>query len=972
MASRIHEDIVNGLYECPICTSELGRRSKIWSCDRCWTVFHLSCIKKWSKNEGSAFARPRELPQPEEHDGVAGSSSSSRLWRCPGCNLPHDILPTSYTCWCEKEVDPRPLPGLPPHSCGQTCSKSRKGCPHPCDLVCHAGPCPPCKAMGPTQYCFCGRHESTKRCVDTDYERGWSCGEICGEMMPCLEHTCPRPCHEGLCGECVERVDVRCYCGKVEKKLRCREKGEEWSSTNEIETWLGSFACEATCGRPFDCGVHTCQKACHPQDRDVPHCPFSPDVVTHCPCGKTPLVEIPGVRDHPRTSCQDVIPNCTKPCEKILPCGHPCPTVCHTGPCPPCFLRVELKCRCGRSTFHSMCQQGMDEPPMCFRVCGTSMSCGRHTCQERCCPGGRKSLERQATRRKLKSMNISVSARNDDIEAEHICTRVCNKPLKCGKHACPELCHKGTCNTCREAIFDEISCSCGRTVLYPPLPCGTGPPACHFPCERTKQCGHPQTPHNCHTDAESCPKCPYLTEKLCLCGKKTLKNQPCWLVDGRCGLVCGRLLKCGAHTCTKTCHRPGDCEDATVDCQQPCGKTKKLCGHPCTDVCHAPFPCQEKTPCETMVTITCACGRLKQEKRCNASRDRSRPPAAKANPLKCDDECARLQRNRCVASALNVAIDPETTVSMANPQDTSSTLPYSDETLDFYVQLSSSATLQTLQSYESALHALAHSETQRSVRFQPAKKQLRAFTHSLAADWGFLSESFDPDPHRHVLVFKTGGWTPPSLALAGTGIGIRGVSVGECVKLRERERAKEREAKKALAAEKARLAAENTAANSPGAAQAGDGWAQVASRSRRNATNTAAPGAESPYGFGDMRAGAATPGGRFGTLVLRSGVGIGRALEKTTKKPAASDQEVVDDWEEEIDKEEQQEREREQEQEQRQHGAVEVEPEDIKSREVSSTTGDAKTEDEEKQHDASSNPLAPQEVQPVVSAGGET
>ncbi|KAL8928219.1 MAG: hypothetical protein Q9208_001929 [Pyrenodesmia sp. 3 TL-2023] len=51
IATRTHEDISNGLYECPICTSEVERNSRVWSCKTCWTVFHLSCIKKWSANE---------------------------------------------------------------------------------------------------------------------------------------------------------------------------------------------------------------------------------------------------------------------------------------------------------------------------------------------------------------------------------------------------------------------------------------------------------------------------------------------------------------------------------------------------------------------------------------------------------------------------------------------------------------------------------------------------------------------------------------------------------------------------------------------------------------------------------------------------------------------------------------------------------------------------------------------------------
>ncbi|SPB44811.1 unnamed protein product [Aspergillus niger] len=70
IATRIHEDIAHNLYECPICTSELGKRSRVWSCGLCWTVFHLSCVKKWSRNEGAAAA--------QRQDGENGESSAPR------------------------------------------------------------------------------------------------------------------------------------------------------------------------------------------------------------------------------------------------------------------------------------------------------------------------------------------------------------------------------------------------------------------------------------------------------------------------------------------------------------------------------------------------------------------------------------------------------------------------------------------------------------------------------------------------------------------------------------------------------------------------------------------------------------------------------------------------------------------------------------------------------------------------------
>ncbi|KAJ5563234.1 hypothetical protein N7535_008398 [Penicillium sp. DV-2018c] len=466
--------------------------------------------------------------------------------------------------------------------------------------------------------------------------------------------------------------------------------------------------------------------------------------------------------------------------------------------------------------------------------------------------------------------------------------------LKCGRHTCPELCHKGACNTCREAVFEEISCNCGRSVLYPPQPCGAKPPACNFPCERPKRCGHPQAPHTCHTDEENCPKCPFLTEKACLCGKRVLKNVPCWLTDARCGQVCGQLLKCGSHYCRKDCHRPEDCEDATKPCSQPCGKNKTICGHPCTEQCHAPYACPEKTPCSTKVTVTCGCGRLRQEKRCNAAKAVTSKGQVQApqrqpelTPLACDDECARLERNRSLAGALGVDINQTTTAQTITAEH----LPYSEETLDQYIKLASSVPLATLQTYEANLHSLAAADkTTRSFRFQPAKATLRAFAHSLAADWGFVTESHDPEPHRHVFVLKPAVWTPPTFGMgSGSTIGIGGMSVRECVKLRERERTKEQEARRVAALE-AKAAREATKAQ----ASADGGWAQVASKSKGSAASSrAGTPVQNPWVSKSIYAALDADGAKKERLVLRSGVGASKSLRAKTPTP-----EVVDSWEE--------------------------------------------------------------------------
>lgn len=218
-----------------------------------------------------------------------------------------------------------------------------------------------------------------------------------------------------------------------------------------------------------------------------------------------------------------------------------------------------------------------------------------------------------------------------------------------------------------------------------------------------------------------------------MCGKSVLKNQPCWLSEVRCGQICGRMLKCGTHKCQKQCHRPGHCEEP---CTQPCGKALSVCSHPCVAPCHFPQPCKEEKPCAQKILVTCECQRIKQEAKCNASK------AGEGNlkkTLKCDEECARLERNRKLALALNV-----------DPEHQTDHIPYSDATLNMYQANSTWASVQ-----EKQLRLFAADPDENRLRFKPMPRNQRAFVHSLAEDFGFDSESMDPEPHRHVFIFKT-------------------------------------------------------------------------------------------------------------------------------------------------------------------------------------------------------------------------
>lgn len=39
--------------------------------------------------------------------------------------------------------------------------------------------------------------------------------------------------------------------------------------------------------------------------------------------------------------------------------------------------------------------------------------------------------------------------------------------------------------------FEELTCYCGESVIYPPVPCGTQPPECKKTCTRPHDCDHP-------------------------------------------------------------------------------------------------------------------------------------------------------------------------------------------------------------------------------------------------------------------------------------------------------------------------------------------------------------------------------------------------------------------------------------------------------------------------------------------------
>ncbi|KAG7093459.1 hypothetical protein E1B28_007135 [Marasmius oreades] len=753
--------------DCPICFSSIHPPQPTWSCSPltpiiaeekaerkdvedsepqyCWTTFHLKCIRSWSEksyNDVKAAWRAR------------GEEDRGGEWRCPGCQGRRNTLTNGYWCFCGSTPQPNNRLATP-HSCGNPCSRPRHSCSHPCSLLCHPGPCPPCKVTLET-VCGCIRQQVlVVKCGENKDQHGRtketsvSCGGTCLKTLNCGKHQCQQKCHLGECLPCGEEEVITCWCGKQSREGKCGEgdiwQGEAVDEDTNSKSARG-FDCGNLCGKLYDCGIHACDKVCHPSSGQYNHCPLSPDRVQTCPCGKKPIAG--------RVKCTDPIPTCGEPCQKphvkegVPQCEHPCQSLCHAGPCPPCTVAIIRPCRCGSTTKTVKCgdlwatdrqdtEKGKEKEVLCDKPCSLLRACGRHRCNRVCCPMASFTAPKSKGKKKA---SVAEEVLDDALRTLHECDLVCGKTLTCGNHKCEERDHRGPCKPCLRSSFEELICTCGKTVLEPPVPCGTRV-QCSFPCSQPPPpCGHQKAPHTCHPEDIPCPPCPFLTTKRCACGKKEIGNVKCSLGREKvgCGTSCGKLLGCGFHRCDRLCHA-GDCGS----CASMCGKSRKLClpeQHPCTLLCHAPASCPEEEPCQSLVDVTCPCGRIRQPVHCGKSTLSPNGSSRLRQPLKCTTECGVAQRNARLADALGIKTEGRGVSSNATT--------YNEELVSF-----AKANTRFLLVVESAFTEFINSAKRTQV-LPHMPPERRKFVNDLAQVYRLDTQMVDQEPHRSVQIIR--------------------------------------------------------------------------------------------------------------------------------------------------------------------------------------------------------------------------
>ncbi|KAL2841156.1 hypothetical protein BJY01DRAFT_257156 [Aspergillus pseudoustus] len=229
--------------------------------------------------------------------------------------------------------------------CPDQCKRPQKGCAHPCPKPC-GDPCPKrctVNVSDPHRRLPCGHLMMNLPCWQAQDLSLVKCPTLVDREIPHCHHTTRLECHIDI-----HSADYKCnrQCRKVLPcGHKCKRQCLSCLKRTAEEPQLDHGKCTQKCGRLYSTCAHACNVECH-GDTLCPPCTSPCDVQcghSKCqykcsePCAPCAVSEC--LSSCPHSSCSmpcaapcDHIP-CSLRCEKILSCGHQCPSVCGE-PCP--------------------------------------------------------------------------------------------------------------------------------------------------------------------------------------------------------------------------------------------------------------------------------------------------------------------------------------------------------------------------------------------------------------------------------------------------------------------------------------------------------------------------------------------------------------------------------------------------------------------------------------------------------------
>ncbi|KAK0648588.1 hypothetical protein B0T16DRAFT_506917 [Cercophora newfieldiana] len=272
--------------------------------------------------------------------------------------------------------------------CLEDCPRSKKGCDHPCPKRCGD----PCDAKCQTWLeginitLPCGHCVASVRCWEAQDPASIRCTEEVARIVPGCEHVVKVPCHLDVGSpnyQCAATCGQHRACGHSCSRpcLQCKPRHD-----GKIES-ENHGTCITKCGRKYNSCRHSCEAPCHEGSPCRP-CDAPCEVFCgHSKCSKrchepcAPCAEQTCQSQCPHFQCTmpcaapcDWVP-CSKRCEKLLECGHQCPSLC--GETCPSMAYCQL---CGSQDVKSTCvdfiemneyhEISLDEEPCVFPECG--------------------------------------------------------------------------------------------------------------------------------------------------------------------------------------------------------------------------------------------------------------------------------------------------------------------------------------------------------------------------------------------------------------------------------------------------------------------------------------------------------------------------------------------------------------------------------------------------------------------------